>query len=149
MSDEKRDGLLDAILGRKDAAKELRETAEAITEELDEQGVAHKQQFSATELRDLFAELGDQLQQATRWVRATQAQAKARAISVDDLTDVIMYVAQKIEGVPDDQVREVINKLLGDALDDDTLEIDMGVFADDEYKTTSIVLAVCAPTFPT
>jgi hypothetical protein len=132
---KKRDGLLARMLGREDAAQKIREAADAITDELEEQGVEHKEQFTLDELRALVAGLGDDLQRALHMTRQAQTSAASKAtITVDDLTELVMIASKQLEGVPDDQVRDVITKFLAEALGDDTLDIEMSMFAGGEEK---------------
>lgn len=118
-----RNSVLDKLLGRKGAAEEIREQVASAEEELDAAGVQHKA-LTAPELEAVLAT-------AIQAVRRDRVQKQA-ALTQDDLVDLILAVHDALADVPPEEARQTVMQMVADLMADDTSEIEMALFGEDE-----------------
>lgn len=118
-----RNNRLNALLGRAGVAEEIREQVTAVEEKLDAAGVQHKA-LTAPELEAVLAT-------AIQTVRGERVQKQA-ALTQDDLIDLILAAHDALADVPPEGAREAVMQMVADLMADDTGEIEMALFGEDE-----------------
>ncbi len=123
---ERRNSVLDRLLGRIGAADEIRAQVSEAEKELDAAGIQHKA-LTASELEALLAS-------AIQTVRADRVQKQA-TLTQDDLVDIILAMHEALADVPPENARETVVQFISDLMADDTAEIEMALFGSDEEET--------------